>query len=302
MRTVPRLALLSLLALTSTARGDDLFVDNLRGDDDRDGRTAVTSGERGGPVRALARALELARAGDRIVMSNTGVPYRESVTLSGGRHSGLGSRPFIVEGNGAILEGSLPVPAKAWEHFRGDVFRFRPPRSAFAQLFLGGPPAERRLLDSAAGRLPPLAPRAWCLADGMIYFRVDPGQMPKDYDLDFAALTVGVTLYEVHDVLIENLTVQGFQLDGINAHDGARDCSLVGVISRGNGRAGVAVGGASSVRIVSAFVSDNGAAQILTDGQSTTAIDETEIDVATAPNIVSRGGRVFVDGQAAKRE
>jgi hypothetical protein len=289
--------LLCALSSTTPARALDLFVDNVHGDDDRDATTPVTAGAIGGPVRSLARALDLANAGDRIVMANTGEPYRESVTLSGGRHSGLGSKPFMIEGHGAILEGSRLVPAKAWEHFRGELFRFRPSRGSFAQLFLDGPPASRRPLDSAAGILPRLGPREWCLADGMVYFRVDQGELPADYAISFAALTVGVTLYEVHDVVINELTVQGFQLDGINAHDCAKNCTLTGTISRGNGRAGIAVGGASSVRIQSCLVYDNGVAQVLTSGLSTTAIDETELETKTAPALVRRGGNLFLDGR-----
>jgi hypothetical protein len=230
-------------------------------------------------------------------MAGTGQPYRESVTLSGGRHNGTPSAPFILAGNGAVLEGSRFVPHNAWQHYRDDVYRFRPVHSAFAQLFLDGPPAVRRYLDNNDGRLPKLEPREWCLADRDIYFRVDVGKLPEDYRLTFAALTVGVTLYEVHDVLIENLTVQGFQLDGLNAHDCASSCTLVGVMARGNGRAGIAIGGASKVEIDECLVSDNGAAQILTSGPSITAIEDSEIDAASAPGIVRREGRVFVDGR-----
>ena len=86
----------------------------------------MTAGRFGGPVQSLTRGLATAQPGDRIVMSNTGEPYRESVTLFGGRNSGQRSQPFVIEGNGATLDGSLPVPPKAWEHFAGDVFRFRP--------------------------------------------------------------------------------------------------------------------------------------------------------------------------------
>ncbi len=290
--------LIALAALVaSRGQAADLYVDNLHGDDNRDGRTLVTNAELGGPVRSLTRALELAHVSDRIVLANTGVPYRESVTLSGGRHNGTPLRPFVIAGSGAVLEGSLPVPAKAWEHFRGDVFRFRPPRSAFAQLFLGGPPVERRWLDSTDGRLPRLEPKQWCLADGWIYFRIEEGLLPDDYRLNYAALPVGITLYEVHDVVIEDLTVQGFQLDGINAHDCAKDCELIRVISRGNGRAGIFVGGASNVEIRSSLVSDNGVAQILTEGVSVTSVVETEIDDHSAPGIKHRGSKLFVDGQ-----
>ena len=52
-------------------------------------------------------------------------------------------------------------------------------------------------------------------------------------------MPVGITLYKVRDVAIGDLTVQGFQLDGINAFDGAFDIQLSGVTCRGNGRSGI---------------------------------------------------------------
>ncbi|HVU87597.1 MAG TPA: right-handed parallel beta-helix repeat-containing protein [Pirellulales bacterium] len=301
MRMTPVFLAFILSALCGVTRGEDLFVDNLHGDDARTGRTQLADVTLSGPVRSLTRALELARPGDRVMMADTGVPYRESVTLSGGRNNGLGSEPFVIEGNGAVLDGSLPVPPRAWEHFQGDVFRFRPPRMAFAQLFLNGPPVDRRYLKSTLGRLPDLAAGQWCLADGWIYFRVEPQTLPDDYPLQYAALTVGITLYEVHDVVIRNLTVQGFQLDGINAHDCAKDCQLIGVIARGNGRAGIAVGGASNVRIKTCLLSDNGDEQILTEGPSVTSIEGTEIDAASAPALQRKEGTVFVEGERVEK-
>ena len=77
--------------------------------------------------------------------------------------------------------------------------------------------------------------------DGWIYFCVEPGKLPQDYLLTYAKLSVGITLYKVDDVLIHNLTVQGFQLDGINAHDSTGPCRLIEVTARNNGRSGVAV-------------------------------------------------------------
>ncbi|MEX0713437.1 MAG: hypothetical protein WD278_13865 [Pirellulales bacterium] len=49
-------------------------------------------------------------------------------------------------------------------------------------------------------------------------------------------MQTGITLYHMHDVAVVDLIVQGFQLDGINAHDGVRSCYLSGITCRGNGR------------------------------------------------------------------
>ena len=50
--------------------------------------------------------------------------------------------------------------------------------------------------------------------------------MPADYQLTYACLPTGITLYHVDSVAITGLTVQGFQVDGINALNSARDVRL----------------------------------------------------------------------------
>ena len=57
------------LLLTGAAAAGDLFVNNATGDDVRNGRSLESKGAAGGPVRTIAQALRLARAGDRIVLA-----------------------------------------------------------------------------------------------------------------------------------------------------------------------------------------------------------------------------------------
>lgn len=285
------------LALVAHVQARDLFVDNVLGDDRHDGTAATPATRDAGPVRTITQALRLANAGDRIVLAKTDEPYRESVTLCGARTSGNGITPFVVEGNGATLEGAESIPPGSWQHDRGDVFRFRPARSSHQQLFIDGLPAVRRKIDSASGRLPQLQPLDWCLRNGEIYLRVEPGKLPADYPLSCGGTSVGVTLYRVHDVVINDVVVQGFQLDGVNAHDGVEECLLAGLTCRGNGRAGVAVMGASRVELSGCLIGDNGAAQLYTEGQSLASVENCELLPATAPPIVRKGGRVFIDGK-----
>jgi hypothetical protein len=290
MRLVTILTLWCVLANAAIAR--DLFVDNVGGDDRLDGGTPKTNVQGSGPCRTITRALQLAQRGDRIVLTATGEPYRESITLQGGRHSGSDFKAFMIDGSGAVLDGSQPVPQDAWEHVRGDVFRFHPPRATFQQLFLDGRPANRRAI-AAEGKLPELQPLEWFLFDRELYFRVETGKLPQDYALTFAGHPVGITLYEVRHVQIRDLIVQGFQLDGINAHDSAFEVSLAGITSRGNGRSGVSIGGASRVTIDACLIGNNGAAQVRTEGWSTTRIVNSDILDNTAPAVVEEGGRVI---------
>jgi len=286
-----------LMAATGFAR--DIYVDNTLGDDRYDGTAAALIGNAVGPYRTITRALKAAVKGDRIIVANTGQPYRESITLQGGRHSGIVPERggavayFELIGNDAVLDGTSRVPAEGWSHFAGAVFRYRPPKMSFQVLYLDGKPASQRLVTDER-RLPELQPLEWCLLDGYIYFRVEPNRLPQSYELAYAGLDVGITLYEVRHVKIRNLVVQGFQLDGVNAHDGAVGAELIGLNCRGNGRSGISVGGASRVRIEACQVENNGAAQVRTEGFSRTQLVGCNLVDATAPKIVSDGGVVDV--------
>lgn len=283
-----------LLSASSTGEARDIFVDNVAGDDRRDGSTERVNGRAGGAVRSLRRALELASGSDRIILADSGEPYRESVTLQAGKHTGIPTRPFTIAGNGATLDGSAPVPDDAWKHVEGNVFRFRAPRTSFQVLFLAGKPLARRFVDREAG-FPELQPLEWCLFDRHVYLCVEKDKLPAHYELSHTSLPVGITLYEARHIVITDLVVQGFQLDGLNAHDSVFDATFVGLTCRGNGRSGISVGGASRVKIIACLVGDNGVAQVRTEGFSRTEILNCDlVETANAPAVVRDGGLVSV--------
>jgi hypothetical protein len=281
-----------LCAHTAVAR--DLYVDNVTGSDSSSGQYETWQ-QNTGPLRSLNRALSMAGPGDHVLLANTGVPYREMIGLSSGQHNGDATGPFTIDGRGATLDGSQSVPVQAWEFYSGPVFRFRPPRMAFGQLFRDGKPLVRRVAG-VDGRLPELEPLEWSLYDTYIYFRVETDKLPGDYGLAYAGLQTGITIYNVHGILIANLTVQGFQLDGINAFDTVRDCRLQNVVCRGNGRAGLTVAGSSKVDLVGSLLGNNGEAQLRTEAWSTTRVSGSQLLDNTAPPLVRVGGRVLIDG------
>lgn len=273
----------------------DLYVNNVTGDDRNDGSAPVVGGARIGPFRTVTRALRSTEKGDRVILANTGEVYRESLTLQGSRQSGFPGLPFELVGNGAILDGTEPIPLEGWTFHRGNIFRYRPPRTSFQMLYLEGRPAERRSVDTLE-EIDQLEPLQWCLFEQHLYFRVESGMLPHGYELSYAAHQVGLTLYEVRHVIVRDLIIQGFQLDGINAHDGVTDTTLLGLNCRGNGRSGISIGGASRVRIDSCLVGNNGVAQVRTEGFSRTHLVSCDLLDNTAPRIVREGGQV-VEGQ-----
>lgn len=279
------------------AAARDIFVSNVRGDDRGDGEQPQAIEGRSGPVRTIGRALQLALTGDHLILEKSEEPYRETISLVGSKHSGLPHRDFVIEGNGAILDGSVRIAPEAWTHYRGTVFRFPPPRLGFLQLFLDGKPLVRAMSSRWSDNPPELEPLQWCLHEGFVYLRLEPMKLPDNYHLSYTMLRTGITLYHVRYVTIQDLTVQGFQLDGINAFNSAHDVHLVRVTCRGNGRSGATVGGASLVSLENSLIGDNGTAQLLTLPISTTYLRRSELLSNTAPGWVDQGGQVFLDGK-----
>jgi len=287
MRILLAAALLGLLGSPGLAR--DIFVNNQTGDDVRDGSLAVAQGILG-PCRTIAKALRIAQRGDQIVIANTGQPYRESITIQGPRHSGSERFPFTITGNGATLDGTMSLAGATWEYAGHNTFRTRPPYLSFQQLFLDNQPAVRR--QPSPGNAPELQPRQWCLFEGWIYFRVDEGRLPHSYDLSSCGAQTGITLYEVHDVIVQDLVVRGFWLDGVNCHDNVRWTSLARVATKENGRSGISIGGSSRVQLDTCTAAGNGAAQVRLEGFCRVQMLDNQLDAATAPAVVKEGGTI----------
>ncbi len=286
MRFLLTLALL-LLALPAAAR--DVYVNNATGDDRLDGTAPQRGDGYAGPVKTIGRALKLAQKSSRIVLAKTEQPYRESISLSGRNHIGAPDEPFIIEGNGAVLDGSKLIPHQAWEHYFDHVFRYRPYWLGQQVLFINDEPIVRRPGGVPRKQPPTLEPREWEAAAEWVYFRVEKGRVPENYAISHAVLPVGVTLYHVHDVVIENLTVQGFRLDGVNFNDGADNCGLSGVTCRRNGRAGIFVGGAcDGVVIQSCEAAENAEAQLLLRGYSRTLVRDSKLVASPGAPAIQR--------------
>jgi hypothetical protein len=286
-----------VLLLGGTTAGRDVFVSNTGGNDIFDGLEAEHGSETSGPVKTIAKALRVATSGDRIVLMKTGKPYRETVSLVGGRLSGYPRAPMVIEGSGNILDGAVAVVRDQWKHYRGNVFRFRPGQTGNQQLFLDGRPAVRVAASWTSGSPPDLGPLQWCHHAGYIYFCVEKDRLPENYNLTYAYLQTGITLYHVEYVLITNLIVQGFQVDGISVANSAKHVFISGVTSRGNGRSGISVGAASAVEIDACLLGNNGDAQLLTLPMSETRVRNSRLLSNTAPAWVDQGGRFYLGAE-----
>jgi len=295
MRWIAVLAWLALSVASASAR--ELYVNNGVGNDVNDGHRADAR-HGGGPVRTIARALALVERGDRIVLANTGQPYREMISISDTNHRGYADQPLVIDGSGATLDGTVVAAPGAWSYETDNIFSFRPRRLAYQQLFRDGRPLPHARAAKQAGGAVPLRPLEWTLLSNRLALRVEEGRLPEQYALRHAGLQTGITLYNTEHVRIENLVIQGFQQDGINAHELVSHCELVGVECRANGRSGISVGGVSRATILQSNCYDNGRAQLRVEGLARVQTQGCEFDHgnAAAPWIEMRGGSVTVDG------
>jgi hypothetical protein len=295
-----RVAITTYLLFTLTAApalARDILVDNVAGSDMKSGRRPdAAAGD--GPVRTLDRALRLVRRGDRIVLANTGEPYREMISLCDVGQRGYADLPLVIQGNGATLDGTVTAAPGAWKYENDNIFSFRPRRLTYQQLFRDGQPLRRVQSINYAGATLPIEPLEWALLTDRIAFRVEEGKLPEQYALRHAGLQTGITLYNTEYIRIENLVIQGFQQDGINAHELVRQCELVNVECRANGRSGISVGGVSRVNIVNSNCYDNGRAQLRVEGQGSVTASGCEFgkNSTDVPWLELRGGRAVVDG------
>ncbi|MDB4864196.1 right-handed parallel beta-helix repeat-containing protein [Pirellulaceae bacterium] len=289
--------LVSCLCLTllfvSTADAKNLYVNNVGGSDSQDGRAPNGSGGKSGPVRTISRAIQIAAKGDTIHVAKTTDPYQESISLQGGSNSGLVGKSFRIIGDGVVLDGRTEVPKDDWELLSDNTYS-TPAPSPFTILYLGNKPAERVVLEDDVSDVPALEEEQWCLVNRRIYFRTNQTKLPREYDLTYNTRRVGITLVNCRHVVVQGFVIQGFQLDGINAHDNVFGATLLGITARGNGRSGISVGGASRVTIEACLVGNNGKAQVRTEGFSETKLKNNDLinEDPKAPAIVNQGGRI----------
>lgn len=273
-----------LLVVTGMVRGGTIYVDSRLGNDRYDGAHPKPTGFTSGPVRSLAAAMQRVDSGDTVELANNGTPYFGSVTLFGPRHSGTFSRSFEIRGNGAMLSGAKPIGLGCWRPAKDNLWRVTPFRKAHYQLVRSGAAVPEVACERSAKSLPMIPAEQWCAWRGAVYFRAPGGVDPDTMGLSLADAEVGITLIDVDNVVIRDLTLQHFRLDGVNAHDRSRGVELVNVTLQENGRAGLAVGGTSRVVVRDCKIQGNREASVLVTELGEAELAATETDAA--PTVV----------------
>jgi hypothetical protein len=120
--------------------------------------------------------------------------------------------------------------------------------------------------NSSSVKLPELEVESWCVWRGYVYFRTDGKKSPMfadDYNLSYSNLRSGISIIQAANIKVRDLTIQGYQIDGVSAVNGAMHIILDNVICRLNGRSGLAIGGASNVAAGYSQFTDNCTTQVL---------------------------------------
>ena len=117
----------------------------------------------------------------------------------------------------------------------------------------------------------------------------------RDHSVGVAITDRLETVGWADDVVVEDLNLRGFWLDGVNCHDNVRRTDLVRITAKDNGRSGISIGGSSRVRIETCTAAGNGQAQVRIEGYSIVEMIDNTLDDATAPAVVQEGGRIVKD-------
>ena len=281
MKTVSILIVASiLLSAVSLANAETYFVNNRTGADRNDGLVETPLSNITGPVKSISRALKLASFADTIIVANTGVPYYDNLSFQGEKHSGDPFRPFRLVGNGATITGAMVVPEGAWREAARDVWKVTPFRKGFFQLVRDGKalPEVRQAAGEKWDSIPDLEVTQWCAWRGSIYYRIERLTEPLTQKLSIARRSCGITVFAAHDIVISDLTIQHFRLDGVNLHDLATNIQLEKMTLRENGRAGLAVGGSSTARMSGSDIERNRDYSVLIQEAAAVALEDCIID------------------------
>jgi hypothetical protein len=257
--------LTALFAATVTASARDIHVDNSIGDDRYRGQSLQVYGGQG-PLRSLQKAVRIAKPGDRIIVNPTNVPFREEVVINGvERENPTADFPVVIEGNGATLDGLVPIDPMLARPLVAGLFQFETdlgPSHTSDILFVDGAPAPRGAGRWANG-MPMLQPGEFAPWNGWLCYQVARGDVIDRHAFAVSRLNVGLTIYRSNHWIVRNLSFRGYRLDGIRIHGPVEGLQFQFCRFLSNGRAGLASYGLADAGISDSEAIGNGKAGIV---------------------------------------
>lgn len=281
-----RLALLAcLLVAASTILGNepaprDLHVDPKTGDDASDGVAK--------PVKTIARALRLAKAGDTVHLAPG--RYAESVVFA--NHRGEPGRPITLDGHGAILDGADPLNPSEWQMIAPGLYRhdhllqmnpailgrwffvFDGKMNRMGRTSKGPSAALKKAEELAVGEWTylPDAPitRETTRLTGAFFIKIDPEKNLADYRIEAPLRSAGVQFGGLcQHITVRNLTATNVYNDGFNIHGDQRDLVFENIAAIDCGDDGFSAHESAECRI-DGFVSTGNSTGLCDTGTSRT--------------------------------
>lgn len=235
-------ALIGAFAFGQAASGRNLYVNSFSGSDSADGLAQELSGG-SGPVASIRKAITLARPGDTIFLDPQGSPYSEQILFADKR--GDASAPIILDGQGSVVNGSVPIRAEEWEEVAAGLFKstiipqvycHKANPAYVGRFFFVWEGKIQRMGRSLKGSNTPykapkdLVPGEWTYVAEEVAFYI---KLPEGVALETAPIRVpkivsGVQITgDCHHLVIRNLTVKHVINDGFALTTGTNKASKV---------------------------------------------------------------------------
>tara|TARA_R100000027_G_scaffold37442_1_gene27541 strand:- start:20248 stop:21666 length:1419 start_codon:yes stop_codon:yes gene_type:complete len=234
--------ILSWVASSSVAISRDLYVDPSQGNDRADGlSSAVEAGS--GPVATIRRAVQMAEPGDVIRIVEGIDRVYEQVLFA--EKSGTKEEPIVFDGQGAIIDGSVPIVREEWELVSEGLYRSTviPEKYCYGvnpayvgRFFFVWEGEINRMGRSLKGPKEPymspeeLSPGQWTYVEGeaAFYLRIEPDITLEEAPVRVPKIVSGVQISgECHNLIIRNVTVTHVINDGFALTTGSNKQSTV---------------------------------------------------------------------------
>lgn len=218
-------AAVAMAGLVCGASGNDIWVDNVRGDD-------AAAGTRENPFRTMAAAAAKMRPGMTMNLVSNAVSYSESFNAGRFKANMAGT---VVDGHGAVLDGRRVPARSAWSDAGNGVWSIKCPNNAWvmdrqgywsghAIVFKDGSPLPWK--DSLAA----LTDDSYFLRkvynpklndkDGVhntLYVKLPSGQDPETRKVSFPCLNYGINVETVDNITVRNVTCRYFYGDAFDS-------------------------------------------------------------------------------------
>ena len=204
------------VAFGATEVGGTVYLDNVKGSDQFDGSSAIPGAEGVGPVASITHASHILKTCGRLIIANTGIPYRGTLLLMS--KGGTPEDPLIVEGNNATLEGLVLAKPSDWTVEKDGTLSMMWPGSwvGFLVVTNGTPPVfAKSLKDIKPGEIYYNKSQS---GPHPGYYRLPAGKRIEDLKLevDTGGYGCGVQIIGSSNIIVRNLKCRYFENDGFN--------------------------------------------------------------------------------------